>query len=553
MKNTESIIRQISEVNTQDIQNKLSTSEKDVTIENLVSNHNIMVQYIASIHATMSKKEKDSFENKYREKNKNSKNNGSSRKNRNRSENDQPGQKGKKSLPEGEIFETKLEESEKICPCCGKNLHKQKSQEKTIVVAVPMMSTETHIAESYRCIYCDITKTAPMASTATDAECIGRYHASAVATVAALRYQYGTPSNRIETLSDAIGLSIPDSTQWLLFDEAAEILQPFFEYWQQKVANTEHYATDDTSNRVLSLMQNIRDDQEKAAKEGKQFKDIRSGINTTGVIGIFEGDKTKKIILYMTGIHHAGEILSRILTRRTKIEKPTVMADASSTTTSKILTKTDVQMANCNSHAIRKFIELLEQDENVALENNITDYQPSDFLVFFVHEYGKIFKNDHQTRKMENQTRLEFHAQHSLPVMKAIYNKITEIFQNKSIEPNGELAKTCKYFQNHYTKLIAFCEISGAPVCNNLCERILKNIIRHRKNSLFYKTKHGAEVGDILSSILFTAKENNINSIDYFKDLIIYRDHWASNPEAWLPWRYPETLKNLQNCNRQLE
>ncbi|MCY2991432.1 MAG: transposase, partial [Planctomycetota bacterium] len=37
---------------------------------------------------------------------------------------------------------------------------------------------------------------------------------------------------------------------------------------------------------------------------------------------------------------------------------------------------------------------------------------------------------------------------------------------------------------------------------NNLCERALKMAIRHRKNSLFYKTLRGAAVGDLYMSLI---------------------------------------------------
>ena len=39
-------------------------------------------------------------------------------------------------------------------------------------------------------------------------------------------------------------------------------------------------------------------------------------------------------------------------------------------------------------------------------------------------------------------------------------------------------------------------EKAGAPLDNNICERALKKVIQHRKNSLFYKTLNGARVGD---------------------------------------------------------
>jgi hypothetical protein len=42
--------------------------------------------------------------------------------------------------------------------------------------------------------------------------------------------------------------------------------------------------------------------------------------------------------------------------------------------------------------------------------------------------------------------------------------------------------------------LTTFLREAGAPLDNNICERALKRAVLHRKNALFYRTLHGAEV-----------------------------------------------------------
>ena len=69
----------------------------------------------------------------------------------------------------------------------------------------------------------------------------------------------------------------------------------------------------------------------------------------------------------------------------------------------------------------------------------------------------------------------------------------------------------------------------------------------HRKNSLYYRTKNGAWTSDVLSSILFSAKENKIDSIKYLTDLLKYKDLLEKNPENWLPWKYTKTMEMLNN------
>ncbi len=51
----------------------------------------------------------------------------------------------------------------------------------------------------------------------------------------------------------------------------------------------------------------------------------------------------------------------------------------------------------------------------------------------------------------------------------------------------------------------------GVPIDNNEAERVLKRFVLFRKNSLFYKTEHGAAVGGILMSLIESRRLNDAN------------------------------------------
>ena len=50
-------------------------------------------------------------------------------------------------------------------------------------------------------------------------------------------------------------------------------------------------------------------------------------------------------------------------------------------------------------------------------------------------------------------------------------------------------------------------------------ERALKKAILHRKNSLFYKTRKGARMGDLFMSLIHTCELNGVNPFDYLTEL----------------------------------
>jgi hypothetical protein len=73
---------------------------------------------------------------------------------------------------------------------------------------------------------------------------------------------------------------------------------------------------------------------------------------------------------------------------------------------------------------------------------------------------------------------------------------------------------------------------------NNECERTLKQFILMRKNSLFFKTEHGATVGDMLASLIQTCRLNGVNAWGYLVWIIRNKRDARRNPHRYLPWNY---------------
>ena len=90
-----------------------------------------------------------------------------------------------------------------------------------------------------------------------------------------------------------------------------------------------------------------------------------------------------------------------------------------------------------------------------------------------------------------------------------------------------------------------FLRQAGAPLDNNVCERSLKKAILHRKNSLFYKTEKGAEVGDLFMSLIHTAELCGANPFDYLTQLQRHADELKQD---WMPWNYLETLRRASRA-----
>jgi hypothetical protein len=113
------------------------------------------------------------------------------------------------------------------------------------------------------------------------------------------------------------------------------------------------------------------------------------------------------------------------------------------------------------------------------------------------------------------------------------------------MEPNSGLGKAIRYMLRHWGPLTLFLREAGAPIDNNLVERILKKAILHRKNSLFYKTLNGARVGDLFMSLIHTCELNGANPFDYLTELQRHAEELKHRPSEWMPWNYRDTMARL--------
>jgi Transposase IS66 family len=119
-------------------------------------------------------------------------------------------------------------------------------------------------------------------------------------------------------------------------------------------------------------------------------------------------------------------------------------------------------------------------------------------------------------------------------------NPMEAQFSERLIEPNSSLGKALRYWLNHWDKLTVWLRVPGTPLDNNQSERALKQFILMRKNSLFFKTEHGAAIGDLLASLILTCRLNGINSWDYLTTIIRNKSDARRNPQKYLPWNYRE-------------
>jgi transposase len=410
------------------------------------------------------------------------------------------------------IAHQKLTHGER-CPECGKgNVYGQKEPKVLVrIVGQAPLAATVYSLERLRCGACG------QVFTAQEPEEVGpeKYDETAAAMIAQLKYGSGTPFYRLEQLEGQLGIPLPAATQWEIVEEAAELIKPARDELVRQAAQGEVVHNDDTSMRVLRLE--------------REPSDERTGVFTSGIVATGEGSK---IALYFTGRQHAGENIADVLKQRaTELPSPIQMCDALSRNVPKLPSGVEILLANCLAHGRRQFVEVAA---NFPEECR-----------YVLEMLGQVYRHDTESRErgLTTEERLQFHQQHSGPVMERLHRWLEAQFAERKTEPNSGLGKAITYLLRHWRPLTLFLRQASAPLDNNIVERALKRAVLHRKNALFYRTLNGAQVGDLFMSLIHTCQLCSANSFDYLIELQRHAQELAASPAEWMPWNYRETIK----------
>jgi transposase len=353
-----------------------------------------------------------------------------------------------------------------------------------------------------------------------------KYDERAAAMIGLLRYGSGVPFYRLEGLEQNLGIPLPASTQWEIVAETAKVIRPAFEELIHQAAQGEVFHNDDTGMKILSLARASA--HSAGSPEERSSSRERTGVFTSGIVSTRQG---QRIALFFTGRRHAGENFALVLAHRAAgLPPPIQICDGLSRNVPKLPEKLKVIVGNCNAHSRRRFVDV------------VSDF--SEECRYVLESFAEVYGYDAQAeeRGLSPGERLRFHQEHSGPVMEKLHAWLRAQFAEKKVEPNSGLGSAITYCLKHWDRLTLFLRQAGTPLDNNIVERGLKKALLHRKNSLFYKTENGAEVGDMFMSLIHTCELNGANAFEYLTELQKHAEEVAENPSAWMPWNYHEVL-----------
>lgn len=401
------------------------------------------------------------------------------------------------------------------CPECLKGKAYKMAIPKVVVriAGNAPLAAKIYEMEKLRCNLCG------QVFTAKEPDNIGdeKYNETAGTMIALLKYGSGFPFYRLEGLQDSLGIPLPASTQWDIVERTGDRIHPVFRELIKQAAQGEVIYNDDTTMKILALM-----------KENDEDESSRKGMFTTGMLSMIND---RKIALFFTGRKHAGENMADLLgQRQSGLSPPIQMCDALSRNVPKDFR---ILLANCLAHGRRKFVDVA--------------WSFPEECQYVIETLGQVYKNDEiaKDKNMSPAERLLFHQVESGPLMEQLKTWLNEQIDENKVEPNSGIGQAISYMLKHWEALTLFLREPNAPLDNNLCEQALKKTILHRKNALFYKTEHGAYVGDIFMSIIHTCNLAGVNPFDYITDLQKHSSEVFKNPRNWMPWNYKAMVPSI--------
>jgi transposase len=167
--------------------------------------------------------------------------------------------------------------------------------------------------------------------------------------------------------------------------------------------------------------------------------------------------------------------------------------------------KSDLRLANCWAHTLRKFKDIRENfpkpcEKILSLIGALYDVEqqvPSDF------------PGDEQAQALRHRLREE----KSKPILGQIRHwAMTEVGL-----PKSELGKAVKYMLKRWVGLTRFLEDPRIALDNNAAERSLRGPVVGRKVHYGSKSQRGTQVAAVLYTLLETAKLCGVNPAAYLK------------------------------------
>jgi len=397
-----------------------------------------------------------------------------------------------------------LEESEKVCSCCGEPLQRigEEKTEQLNYQPASLYVTE-HIRYKYACRHCQETIVTADKNTYEPIE-KGLAGAGLLAQVVVSKYSDHCPLYRMEDIFSREGVKIARSTMCDWMAQSAALLQPLYDLMKQRVLASKVIHTDDTPVRV----------QDKDSNQTRQ-----------GRLWIYRGDNNHPYNVYDYTPSRARAGPDEFLNGFTGY----LQADAFGGYDGIYLTKPVIEVL-CNAHARRKFYEARQVDP--LLSHTALAY------------YKRLYAIEREVKECSAAEKYQARQERSLPIFGEFRPWLESITEAQAL-PKSPIRQAIHYCLGNWEALVRYTEDGDLSIDNNAGEHLMRPIGLGRKNWLFFGSDKGGRTAAVLFTMTQSAKRHRLNLFAYLNDVLERLPGIPVSrllellPDQWLLYRTP--------------
>jgi len=388
-----------------------------------------------------------------------------------------------------------------------------------------------------------------------------------------LHVGFAIPTNRIELMLGHKGFTSGKICRTL--ESAASLLLPVYLEMSELLSNVSILCGDDTPTRVLDLKDTAPAPAETEKDEGEQEQEPKlhqlideelgwqsqradgkggkKSLNVSLITGRTDKDPRSTICFFRTHLGSFGNLLSRILERRSpRSGKITIQGDLSITNLpdKRLREVIDFEIAGCIAHCRRPFWNHREEDVGFCYY----------MLTGFAMLAGLEKRIDFEGRTIERI--LKIRRRYGRMIWQALRNRCLAAMNGTrptpttdprcSIQtwpPDHPLYDAAQYLVNHYEELTRYLDNPYLEPSNNGRERGLRIEKCMLSSSKFRKTRNGRAVLDVLRTINATCTAAELDLAEYLKYVYKNLDKLIDDPGEHTPYAVAKKLKAVPGAN----
>jgi len=397
-----------------------------------------------------------------------------------------------------ETIEYDLDESQKVCDCCGEQLERIGAETSEQLDYVPaILKVIEHVRYKYACKHCQ--ETVVTAAKAHQPIEKGIPAAGLLAHVVVSKYVDHLPLYRLEGIFRRHDIDITRSTMCGWAGSCADLLEPLYRLMGKEVLQSKVINTDDTPVRV----------QDKTLDKKTR----------TGRLWIYCGDKTHPYNVYDYTPNRSREGPELFLR---DYQQGYLQADAYAGYDF-IFDDADRDVIEllCWAHARRNFYDARKHAPQLSLTA--------------ITWIKLLYDVERDIKDLSSEQKKAVRQEKSVPILKDFKQWLDEITPAQAL-PQSPIRQAINYAINGWKALCRYTEDGDFSIDNNVAERQMRPIAVGRKNWLFFGSDRGGRTAAILSSIAQSAKRHNLNVYTYLRDVITrISDHPANQLHELLP------------------